>query len=205
MWPINFLGNNNSCISGVSYNQIIDKTFGLPKSVNVITEPVTTAVLIKFAKIDTAMATADASNIAILAIAAREACEAWINTSLVERKVTAVVNNGNGGVKLPYCGGPFEIDSVKYYDGTALQTLTADKYSIQGVEFMQLMWPMYERLTVSYYTGYAPAAGVNKVAIPMDLKLGIMQAFFYMWDNRSQGTQDIGPIAKQNLKKYRRV
>jgi hypothetical protein len=48
-----------------------------------------------------------------------------------------------------------------------------------------------------YTAGYA--------ALPEALKIGLLNAIYYMYDNRAQAAEDIGPIAKMILNPFRRV
>ena len=41
--------------------------------------------------------------------------------------------------------------------------------------------------------------------IAVKLKTALLNAIYYLYDNRSEGADDIGPIAKMLLKPYRRV
>lgn len=176
---------------GVSYNQVIDVLF--IEGSGDVTEPLTDAQYCDFAKIDSAMAAADADMVHIIAVGARDLCEKYTNISFVPRTIRAVVNNGNGGVHLPY--GP--VADVTEVQGFNSQILTTEQYKIDGVQWKQLMYPCEDRVTVTYTAGYD--------TLPAGIKLGLLQAFFYLWDNRSVAVDNIGEVAMKTLNKYRRV
>lgn len=176
---------------GVAYNSVIDVLF--IEGSGTTAGPITDAEYVDFAKIDSAMATADAAMISAIANATWTLCEAFLNMSLVLRTVQAVINNGNGGAYLPY-GPVIDVTEVLNWNDTAL---TSDQYKIIGVQWKQIEYPADDRLTITYTAGYS--------ALPPGIKIGLLQAFFYLWDNRSVGVDDIGPIATQTLNRYRRV
>lgn len=169
----------------VSYNQILDHS---KEAVTV--EPVTLAEAKTFCGIDF-----DAYDdlITELITAAREMCEDYTGISFVKREIIAVLNNANGNTYLPY--GPIgDISTVVDEDG---DEIAAADYKIVGVTWKQIKEPCYSELTVTYEGGYE--------ILPKDLKTALLNAVFYMYDNRSQGVGGLGPIAESKLKRYRRV
>jgi hypothetical protein len=175
---INITGYS-SC-TGLSYNQVLDVLFDDSD----ITEPVTLAEAKNFCKIDIAD---DDTLITALIIAARKMCESYTNIGFVEREVTAVVNNGNGNVYLPYgpIGDVSLIDDVAPTDG-----------QIVGFKWKQLT-TVGERITLVYTAGYA--------ILPEDLKTGLLNAIYFLYDNRAVAVDGIGEIAKKILKPQKRV
>lgn len=172
--------HRDSTNSGLSYNQVIDVIFdedsGAP------TEPVTLAEAKNFCKIDV---TEDDTLITALITAARQMCEAFSNIGFVEREVIAIVNNGNGGVFLPY--GPIDTVTEVLINDDPITT-----YEVSGVKWKQLLEPNNDRVTVKYTGGYA--------TLPENLKTALLNAIFYLYDNRSEGMDNIGPVAKMLLK-----
>ena len=175
---INITGYS-SC-TGLSYNQVIDVLFDDSD----ITEPVTLSEAKNFCKIDI---TDDDTLITSLITAARKMCESFTGIGFVGREVTAVVNNGNGNIYLPY--GP--IGDVSLIDDVAPVT-----DEILGVKWKQLA-TVGERITVVYTGGYA--------TLPEDLKTGLLNAIYFLYDNRAVAVDGIGEIAKKILKPHRRV
>lgn len=168
----------------VSYNQILDVQLA-----DVVTEPVTGEEAKLFCKIDISD---DNDLIEELITAAREMCEKYTGISFVKREVTAVFNNSNGGTYLPY--GPVgEITEILDEDG---DEILAANYKIIGSQFKQLKEPCYAEITATYEGGYD--------TLPKELKTALLEAIFYMYDNRSVG-DDIGEVAIKKLRRYRRV
>lgn len=167
---------------GPSYNQVLDVVFD--EGSTAPTEPVTLAEAKLFCKIDI---DDDDATITALITAAREMCEAYCNVGFINRTVTAVMNNGNGYAYLPY--GPVG-------DVATINTIAPVDGEIAGVQFKQLV-TRGERMTVVYDGGYE--------VLPGNLKTALLNAIYFLYDNRSQGTDNIGPIAQMLLKSFRRV
>lgn len=163
----------------LSYNQVLDCYF-IEGSLEP-TEPVTLAEAKNFCKIDV-----DDDDVLLQALitAARQLCEAYSNIGFINRQVAVVLNNGNGGAYLPF-GPIYEIISVTDTYGNVV---TAD---IQGVKWKQVLWPRAERLDIVYNAGYE--------TLPEDLKTALLNAIYYLYDNRSVATDGIGEIAKKIL------
>lgn len=155
----------NGLNNKVRFNAVLDIVFDDTS----ITEPVTLAEAKAWAKIDT---TADDSIITSLITTARQQCEDYVGISLVGHTIKAVLNNSNGGIFLPY-GPVVEISSVKDEDGNAITD-----YETSGTNFVQLLYPTLERITVEYTTGYD--------SLPGELKTAILQQFFYIYHNRGE-------------------
>lgn len=171
----------------VSYNQIIDVLFTDPLP---IVEPVTVDEAKDFCKIELDY-TNDNDLIVAFITTARQMCEAFTNTGFIEREVRAVLNNGNGNNYLPY--GPIgAVTEVK----DAGEVITSDAYSVTGEKWKRIEYPCSPLLTVTYTGGYAE--------LPAQLKTGLLNAIYYLYDNRSVGVDNIGPIAKTLLNPYSR-
>ena len=169
----------------VSYNQILDVQLA-----EVETEPVTVAEAKTFCRIDISE---DDDLIEELITAAREMCENYTGISFVKREVTATFNNANGGRYFPF--GPVgEIAEILDEDG---DNILPANYKIVGSLFKQLKEPCYAEITATYEGGYE--------TLPKDLKDALLNAVFYMYDNRSESTTDLGEVALRKLKRYRRV
>ncbi len=163
---------------GPSYNPVLDVIFNDDSGSE--TEPVTLAEAKNFCKIDVSE---DDDLITELITAARQECEARSNIGFIQRSVTAIVNNGNGGIYLPY--GPIgEVESV-----FNLETEVTDP-DVQGVKWKQLM-TRGERLTVNYTGGYA--------TLPFKLKTALLQCIFYLYDERKRRENPYPPIYLETL------
>lgn len=171
----------------VDYNCIYDVQFNEEG----ITEPVTLTEAKDFCKIDISN---DDNLIIALITAARQMCEAFTGVGFVQKDVTAVMNNVNGNIYLPY-GPIIEIYQITDDEGNVL-TVDTD-YTLRGNDFQRLEYPQWDNITAEYLGGYDE--------LPQILKTGLLNAIYYLYDNRSVGTEDIGPIAKMILKPYKRV
>lgn len=171
----------------VKYNSILDVQFVEGSLAPV--EPVTLQEAKDFCKIDIST---DDDLIEELITAGREMCESFVNIGFVEQEKIVILNNGNGGQLLPY--GPVgEITEVKVND----EILSSDEYVISGNEFKRLVSPDDESISITYTSGYAE--------LPKKLKTALLNAIFYLYDNRAQGVDNIGPIAMMLLKPLQRV
>ena len=171
----------------VSYNSILDiEITSFP-----LTEPVSLAEAKDFCRIDIGT---DDNIITSLITAARQQCEAYTNVAFAEYEMTVVLNNENGETLLPY-GPLITILQVTDEDGNVL--IADEGYTTSGNQFVRLMTPKWRNITVEYITGYS--------TLPEVLKTALLNAIYYLYDNRSQATDDIGPIAKMLLNPFRRV
>jgi hypothetical protein len=171
----------------VEYNSVLDIQF----QDGVINEPVTLTEAKNFCKIDIST---DDDLINILITAARQMCEAYTGVGFVEHDIVAVLNNSNGDIYIPY-GPMIAINSVVNDQGTTL-VLDTD-YTIGGNEFKRLRTPHANNITIDYTTGYT--------TLPDVLKTAVLNQVYYLYDNRSVGTDDISPIAKTLLNLFKRV
>jgi len=171
----------------VEYNSVLDVQF----QDGVINEPVTLTEAKNFCKIDIST---DDDLINILITAARQMCEAYTGVGFVEHDIVAVLNNSNGDIYIPY-GPMIAINSVVNDQGTTL-VLDTD-YTIGGNEFKRLRTPHANNITIDYTTGYT--------TLPDVLKTAVLNQVYYLYDNRSVGTDDISPIAKTLLNLFKRV
>lgn len=171
----------------VSYNSILDIDITTWPN----TEPVSLSEAKDFCRIDIGT---DDNIILALITAARQQCEAYTNIAFAEYEMTVVLNNENGETLLPY-GPLITILQVTDEDGNVL--IADEGYTTSGNQFVRLLTPHERNITVEYITGYTN--------LPEVLKTALLNAIYYLYDNRSEGADDIGPIAKMLLKPYRRV
>jgi uncharacterized phiE125 gp8 family phage protein len=172
-------------ISGLSYNQQLDISWIEPSGG--FTEPVTLEEAKQFCKIDF---NDDDDLIEMLITAAREMCEDYTNIGFVSREITSVINNGNGGFYLSL--GPVTSEVIGYDKED-----NEIELDVSGSKFKQVIHPKLHLMTVEYIGGYE--------VLPMKLKTGLLNAIFYLYDNRATGEDNIGPIAQMILNPYRRV
>jgi hypothetical protein len=172
--------------SGLSYNQQLDISWIEPS--NGFTEPVTLEETKLFCKIDF-----DDDDVLIesLITAAREMCEDYSNIGFVNREITAVINNGNGGFYLSL--GPVTSELITGFDDEDNEV----ELKISGSKFKQIITPTLHRMTVEYTAGYE--------VLSQQLKTALLNAVFYLYDNRAQAVDNIGPIAQMILNPLRRV
>lgn len=171
----------------VDYNTIYDVQF----NDGAITEPVTLNEAKDFCKIDISN---DDDLITSLITAARQMCEAYTGVGFVEHEMIVTLNNVNGNIYLPY--GPVG-EIIEVLDDEGNELTVDDDYTLRGNDFKRLQYPEWDNLSVEYVGGYG--------VLPDILKTGLLNAIYFLYDNRAQGTDDIGPIAKMILKPYRRV
>jgi uncharacterized phiE125 gp8 family phage protein len=172
---------------GVQYNSILDIQF----NDDAIVEPVTLSEAKDFCKIDISN---DDVLIESIITAARQMCEAYTGVGFVVHEITAILNNMNGDIYLPY-GPLYEIVEVTNENDVVLEAGTG--YKLRGNDFVRLEWPAENNITIEYFAGYGE--------LPEVLRLGLLNAIYYLYDNRSIEVDEIGPIAKMILKPFRRV
>lgn len=153
-------------------------------------EPISLEVAKNWLKVDSVQ---DDIKITHLIKAARGVCEKYINQSLINRTVTATLNNTSGNIFLPY--GPVKsVTSITNSNSTALVT---GQYSMFGSGFVRLQWPCEDNIKIVYTAGY----GEN--CIPPQAEIGILNQLAYMYehpgDDEAMKSQ-ISPMAKANLK-----
>lgn len=182
----------------VAYNSVLDIEFNDA----VIVEPITLTETKDFCKID--IGTDDDLIIQLITVA-REMCEDYTNIGFVEHQITAVLNNINGGIYIPY-GPIISINQVTNSKGDIL--ILDTNYSLQGNQFKRLMYPKETDITINYQAGYTE--------LPQKMKLALLNTVYYLYDNRAQSINHIydknvptignlGPISEMLLKPLRRV
>ena len=155
------------------------------------TEPITLAEAKAWIKVDTAI-TADDILITELIKAARMQVEGFLGISLIQRTVTAIINNSAGDIELPY--GPLvSFTSLTDEDGTAI---AADDYELRGIGFKYLHEPLYDYMTAVYTTGYT--------ALPENFKTAVKEQVAWLYDNRGEA-KELSEIVYNTLKPFRRV
>lgn len=157
------------------------------------TEPVTVAEVKNWLKIDVAD---DDTLILSLIKSARQQCETYLNISLIERTVTARLQNELGDFDLPY--GPLADDtfiSITNDDDTPL-AIETDNYKLR-VNKLTTVNNCF--LNVSYLAGYPDG-------IPQVFKTAILNQIAWLYETRGGETeQELGLATIRVLKAYRRV
>jgi uncharacterized phiE125 gp8 family phage protein len=174
----------------VHYNTVNDIQFNDA----VINEPVTLVEAKNFCKIDIGT---DDDLLTSLIIAARQICEAYTGVGFVSHSAVANLSIKNDAMYLPY-GPTGSINQVTNKDGDVM-VLDID-YEVGGNTFKWIRLLsnyMTSEITVDYSTGYEE--------LPNVLKTAILNQVYFMYDNRAQGIDSIGPIAKMILNPYKRV
>lgn len=101
----------------------------------------------------------------------RLALEAYTGVSIVSKEITALLQNGKGGIELPY--GPIAEDSVTAVDSYGNEASVV----LKGFNYQKLDYPRGE-VTVTYETGFD--------SVPEDLKLAILHEIAYRYENRGE-------------------
>lgn len=122
-----------------------------------------------------------------LQLAAIIKCESLLNIGFKQRETTAIIDNRNGDFFLPY--GP--IASVSMIKDVA----PVDKQT-SGIKWTQIIWPREDHLTVVYIGGYS--------TLPMQIKIGLLQCIFYLYDERKRRDDPFPPIYLETLKPFSR-
>lgn len=179
------------------FNGCLDRVFSSEAS----SEPVTPAEAKLWCKIDDSI-TEDDALITALIKSARQMCEQYVGQSIITRTVTAVINNTNGGVYLPY-GPVTSFTSLTDSDGNAIDS---DNYKLSGTQFPRLLWPKDSNLTAVYAAGYS--------SLPEEFKTAIKEQVFFLYNNRGEESersrdgvvvqQGLSPMAKSILKPLKR-
>lgn len=128
---------------------------------------------------------ADDDIVTALITAARRICERYSCIGFINRTVTAVINNANGGFFLPY--GPV----------TGTPSATDEFDNAIDIEYRLGQVQTLGQLTITYEAGYAE--------LPDDLMTALKAQFLFMYENRGEGTQSISPVAKMILEPLRMV
>lgn len=126
---------------------------------------------------------------------ARLKLEKYTGLSFKPKMLKVLLNNGMGGIDLPY--GPITGDvAVLDSDDQLVASATT-----KGFDYKTLETPADNGLTVSYQCGFA--------VLPETLKTAIKAQVLYMYEHRGDEIEpnlsDICPDAKQLCKLYRRV
>lgn len=178
-------------------------------------EPVTVEEFKNYAKIDT---TDDDVLIAGILISSRETIEKYLGVSIVQKNLTVIVNNEDGGIELPYGPTPGIVDVTTIYDING-DVVNESIINIIGTNFKYIDSPCYPYLKLSYTAGYVPASQAltaGGVALPEAIKFAIMAEGFFRYENRGErlsfsagGARNyqvsyICDAAKQYCNKYKR-
>jgi len=174
-----------------------------------VSEPVTLDEAKHYCRIDYDI---DDELILTFITAARILLEQYTGLSFIPKRLIVQLNNGCGGIELPYGpipGGPDAIDKTLVTDGLG-NAIDSGLIVLTGLNFVNVQSPCYPLLDFIYSAGYD--------ILPEPLKTAIKAQVFYMYDNRGelQGTTSEGGgrgyspnyIVKAALtlcEKYRRV
>lgn len=175
--------------SGIAYNAVLDVQFSAENA----TEPVTLQEAKDWCKIDIPD---DDVLITSLITAARIICEQHSNTSFITRTVSARLNNGLGGMYLPYGPVTGNLISILDDDSVAIDT---NNFSVRNASFKQLYTPFNSIITVSYTAGYE--------VLPWNLRVALLNQIAWMYENRGDSTVagKLSEQAKLILNSVRRV
>jgi uncharacterized phiE125 gp8 family phage protein len=172
-------------------------------------EPVTVDEVKEYARIDYDV---EDNLIQSFITVARIMLEQYTGLSFVQKRLIVNVNNGCGGIELPYGpipGGVAAIDLTLVTDGYG-NAINPGNIVLSGLEFINVQAPCAPLLQFIYSAGYA--------SLPEVLKNAIKAQAFYLYENRGelQGTINEGggrgfspnficQAAKVMCIKYRRV
>lgn len=155
-----------------------------------VTEPATLAEAKSWMKVDL---TDDDTLITELITVARKMVEGYLCISLVPKTITAILNNSQGGIELPYAPVT-SVTSVVDEDDVTL-TVTTD-YILQGVKFKTIKTP-YDYLKVVY---------VTEASEEEQFKTAVLQQIVFLYENRGDAAgMQLSPMVKETLNPYRRV
>lgn len=164
-----------------AYNAVLDVQSSLEEAATV-----TVTDLKNWLKIDLSD---DDTMLAMIITAAMIQIERFANLSLINRTITATINNGLGNFILPY--GPVKtIATVKTLDGDAIT------YTSQGNVINESF--NIGTSIVTYTAGYT--------TLPANLRVAWLQQCAYIYENRGdESAGDLSPIIVTNLKAIRRI
>lgn len=175
--------------SAIGYNAVLDVEFSGENPV----EPVTLQEAKDWCRIDI---NDDDALITSLITAARTICEKTCNISFITRTVTARLNNGLGGMFLPY--GPVigEITSIKNDDAIDIDS---NNFAIKNSSFKQVYSPYNTVVIVVYNAGYT--------TLPGNLRTALLNQIAWMYDNRGEAAAagKLSEQAKLILNQVKRV
>ena len=165
-------------------NLILDITFS-----DTGTEPVTLAEAKGWLKID--VPDDDSLINTSLIPAARQACENYLNISLITRQITAFLQVGLSEMPLPY--GPVkDVVSVADNYGSAITNYILKYDTFKAID------PINE-IKIIYNAGY-------NGDIPKLFKIAVLNQVAYLYEHRGDETEDtVSPQAKLILRPFRRV
>lgn len=135
-----------------------------------VTEPATLAEAKSHLRVDF---TDDDAYITMLIKSCRAALEKFTGLSLVEKTITATINNARGGYELPY-GPVIDVSGMRDSNDAAI---TSDDYTLSGIDHKRIDTPASGFVKVEYLTGYFDS-------IPVDLRLEILKMVAFEYENR---------------------
>lgn len=178
------------------------------------TEPVSVEEFKHYAKIDF---NDDDDLIALLLVSSREDLEKYLGVSIVQKVLTAIVCNEDGGIEIPYGPTPGTVDvtTILDIDGNAIDE---GLILITGINFKQLQTPCYPYVRLMYTAGYVTtqqSLTEGGVPLPEAIRMAIKAETFFRYENRGSragyqsGIKDysqsyIAEASKQFCNKYKR-
>jgi hypothetical protein len=138
--------------------------------IGTITEPITLQKAKDYLRITD---TSQDDLITMMIKGAREAIEKATGLSLIPVTVTAVINNEDGGIELPYPPVTTSPTGVK----------------LVGLDYPKLV-DITEEVTLTYSAGFAPGT------IPNDLLFAVYDQLAFMFENRGDGYDVISVCEK---------
>lgn len=149
------------------------------------TEPVTLQEVKDYCKIDF---NDDDTLIETLIVTARGNIEKYLGVSIVRKNLTAIVNNEDGGIEIPYGPTPDDIDVTTIYDING-DTFDESVILIIGNTFKYLQTPAACYVKLSYTAGYVSvqeALTSGGVPLPEAIKTAIKAQVFFNYENRGE-------------------
>lgn len=137
---------------------------------------------------------------------ARQQLEGYLNISLINRTVTARIQNETGYMQLPYTADTISITSVTDDNNT---DISSDSYSLKGDTFLgngnSTAWAGN-----NFFSLCNPIINVvysvSWTALPEHFKTGIMQQCSWLYERRGDEMDSaLSPLVKISMKPYRRV
>jgi len=116
--------------------------------------------------------TDDDTKLTSLMKSCRKRLEKYTGVSFGPKTVRAILNNGKGNIELPY-GPTVAITAIIDEDG---DTIEADDYTLQGIEFKTLKSPCSCYVDVTYTAGFT--------TLPEDLKMALLEEIAFRYENR---------------------
>lgn len=119
----------------------------------------------------------------------RKALEDHKEVSIVTNTITAILNNGIGGIQLPY-GPVTEVTEMKDFDENIL---TSDQYILKDYSITH---PRYNFLTVTYTAGYT-----EDNPVPLTIKHELLELIGWVFFNKGTISEGLKRISAYHSRK----